>query len=295
MHLLLQQILSGIASGSLFAMLALAIVLIYRSTGVLNLAQGEIAMFTTFITWSLLEAQISFWLAVGLTLVAAAILGGLIEWLVLRRVEHSSRLHQILVTVGLFTLFNGLALWIWGAEPRGFGPFSIFKGDPLCVDTFCISRLDLGTLLTAMLVMTLLFVIFRCTNLGLAMRATAQNRLASLLVGIPVHRMLTTGWALATMVGALAGILAAQSLGLDTNTMSTLVLFAFTSAILGGIENPFGAVLGGLLVGVLKNLAGTYAPGALGNIDLTLAFALIVLMLMVRPAGLLGRRVVGRV
>ena len=319
MDLFLQQLVSGIASGSLFSILALAIVLIYRSTGVLNFAQGQMAMFTTFITWSALATAMGFWPAFFLTLLAAAAMGAAVERLIVRRVEATSDLNTLIVALGLFLVFDGLALYIWGPLPRGFGPFSIFSGAPSCVGEVCIGRLSLGILVVAVIIMALLFVLFQRprfglamrgtvqnrvaaaiktallflllqrTRFGLAMRATAQNRVGSRLVGIPVGRMLSTGWGLAAVVGAVAGMLVAQILGLDSNTMFSVLLFALAAVVLGGLDSPAGAMVGGLAIGVVKNLAGTYIPSSVGSVDLTVAFVLIVLVLMVRPTGLFGR------
>jgi branched-chain amino acid transport system permease protein len=283
-----QQTLSGIASGSLFAILALAIVLIYRSTSVLNFAQGEMAMFTTFIAWSFMT-RMDFWLAFALAILVSAAIGAALERLVLRPVEHAPALNSVIVTLGLFTIFNGLALWIWGAQPKGFGPFSVFKGDPICTADVCIGRLNVGILVVSFIVMALLYVLFQRTRLGLAMRATAENRLASQLVGIPVGNMLTLGWALSAGVGAVAGVLVAQSVSLTTSSLFAILLYAFAAAVLGGLNSPPGAIAGGLIIGVSKNWAATYVPSEVGNVDLTLAFAMIVTVLMIRPTGLFGR------
>ena len=289
MELFLQQLISGIASGSLFAILALAIVLTYRSTGILNFAQGNMAMFTTFIAWSALGSIFGFWLAFAVTLLAAMAMGALVERTIVRHVEGKAELNSLIVTLGLFLVFDGLALYIWGPLPRGFGPFSVFSGGPTCVGEVCIGRLNLGILVIAVGVMASLFMLFQRTGLGLAMRATAQNRIASQLVGIRVDRLLSLGWGLGAAVGAVAGILVAQNLGLDTGTMFSVLLFALAAAIVGGLDSPLGAVVGGLAIGVVKNMAGTYIPSSVGGTDLTIAFALIVLVLMVRPTGLFGR------
>ena len=288
--LLLQQILSGIASGSLFAMLGLAMVLVYRSTGLLNFAQGELALLAVFIAWSVLTWLGNFWLAVVISLLAAALIGVLLQAHLFRYVQRASALQQVIVTIGLYLFCDGLALWVWGAEPRGFGPFSIFQGAPFCAEQLCISRLDAGTLLIALLVMTLLYSLFQYTKLGKALRAAAENPVVSLMLGIPVARMFAIGWALSSAVGALAALLAAQALGLDTTLMSSLLPLAFAGAVLGGLESPPGAVIGGLLVGILKNLAGTYLSPVLGNVDLSVALVIIVLVLLMRPEGLLGER-----
>ena len=290
----LQQVISGIASGSLFAILALAVVLIYRSTNVLNFAQGEMAMFTTFIAWSFMT-RMDFWPAFFLALLVAAALGAVLERLILRRVEEAPVLNAVIVTLGLFTVFNSLALWRWGALPKGFGPFSVFEGAPLCAGDVCIGQLKVGILVVAVIIMVLMFLLFQRTRLGLAMRATAQNRTASRLVGIPVGQMLSIGWGLSAAVGAVAGVLVAQDSGLTTGTLMPILIFAFAAAVLGGLDSPVGAVVGGLTIGVVKNLAGTYVPSYVGNVDLTVAFLVIVLVLMVRPTGLFGQRAIRRV
>jgi len=283
-----QQMISGIASGSLFAILALAIVMIYRSTAVLNFAQGELAMFTTFIAWSFMT-RMDFWPAFVLAVLVAAAMGAALERFVLRPVEQGPALNSLIVTLGLFTIFNGLALYIWGPLPKGFGPFSVFKGTPFCAGDVCLGKLNVGVLVVTFVIMTALYLLFQRTRPGLAMRATAQNRLASQLVGIPVGRMLTIGWALSAAVGAVAGVLVAQGLSLTTNTMFAVLLYAFAGAVLGGLDSPVGAVLGGLAVGVIKNMASTYVPSSVGSVDVTVAFAVIVLVLMLRPEGVFGR------
>lgn len=289
-----QQFISGVASGSLFAILALAIVMIYRSTDVLNFGQGEMALFTTFIMWSFLT-RMDFWVAFVLVIVAAAVLGAALERLALRPVAEAPILNSIVVTLGLFVVFNGLSLWIWGSQPKGFGPFSFFDGSPTCFGDVCMGRLNIGILGVTLVIMVLLYLLFQHTKLGLGLRATAQNRTASRLVGVPVGNMLSIGWALSAAVGAVAGVMAAQSLSLTTGTMFSVLLFAFAAAVLGGLDSPVGAVVGGLAIGVIKNMAGTYVPSEVGSVDLAVAFLVIVLVLMLRPTGLFGKRAVRRV
>lgn len=292
-----QQIISGISTGSLFAILALAIVMIYRSTSVLNFAQGEMALFTTFIVWSFLTDfwdlgfTLSFWPAFLVVIAIAAVIGALLELFVLRPVEQAPVLNSLIVTLGLFTIFNGLTLYVWGADPRSFGPFSVFKGEAVCAGDVCIGRLSIGVLVATGLIMVVLYLLFSRTKLGLGMRATAQNRLASQLVGIPVGRMLTAGWAVSAAVGAVAGVLVAQdtALTVSPSPLFSVLLYAFAGAVLGGLDSPVGAVVGGLTVGVMKNLASVYVPADVGNVDVTLAFATIVIVLMLRPEGLFGR------
>jgi branched-chain amino acid transport system permease protein len=233
--------------------------------------------------------RMDFWPAFILAILVAAAIGGALERLVLRPVENAPPLNSVIVTLGLFTIFNGLALWTWGAQPKGFGPFSVFRGDPICTADVCIGRLNVGILVVSFIVMTALYFLFQRTKVGLAMRATAQNRLASQLVGIPVGNMLTLGWGLSAAVGAIAGVLVAQSVGLTTSSLFAILLYAFAAAVLGGLDSPPGAIIGGIIIGVSKNYAATYVPSEVGNIDLTLAFIMIVAVLMIRPTGLLGR------
>ncbi len=287
----LQQVLSGIASGSLFAILALAIVMIYRSTDILNFGQGEMALFSTFIAWTFLTTM-DFWLAFFLSLVVAALMGAALERFVLRHVEGAPVLNAVIVTLGLFTVFSGLSLTVWGSLPKSFGPFSVFKGPAMDLGPASIGRANVGILVTAVIVMALLYMLFQWTKLGLAMRAVAQNRTASRLVGIRVGQILSVGWGLSAAVGAVAGVLVAQTSGLSLSLMFDVLLYAFAAAVLGGLDSPVGAIVGGLAIGVIKNMAGTYIdPG----VDATVAFIVIVLVLMIRPTGIFGRRVLRRV
>jgi branched-chain amino acid transport system permease protein len=290
----LQQVLSGIASGSLFAIVALALVLIYRSTSILNFAQGEMALFAAFLTWTFMT-RMDFWAAFFLSILVAAAIGAVVERVIIRHVEEAPVLNSVIVTLGLFTAFNSLSVYIWGSTPKGFGPFSVFKGPALCANDICIGRLSVGVLVIAIIIMALLYLLFQRTKVGLAMRATAQNRTASRLVGIPVGRMLTLGWALSAAVGAVAGIMVVQSVGLTSFSLFPVLLFAFAAAVLGGLDSPVGAVVGGLALGVIRNLAGTYIPSEVGSVDQIVAFLIIILVLMVKPTGLFGRQPVRRV
>jgi branched-chain amino acid transport system permease protein len=287
----LQQVLSGIASGSLFAILALAIVMIYRSTDVLNFAQGEMALFSTFIAWSFLT-KMDFWPAFFLALVVAGIMGAALERFVLRYVEEAPVLNAVIVTLGLFTVFSGLSLTVWGSLPKGFGPFSVFKGTAVDIGPASIGRANVGALVVAVVVMGILYLVFQQTKMGLAMRAVAQNRTASRLVGIRVGQILSLGWGLSAAVGAIAGVLVAQTSGLSLSLMFNVLLFAFAAAVLGGLDSPIGAIVGGLAIGIIKNLAGTYIDP---SVDVTVAFILIVIVLMIRPTGIFGHRVLKRV
>ena len=289
-----QQVATGLATGSVYAVLALAIVLVYQSTSVVNFAQGEMATFATFIAWSLLT-RMTFWPAFVLTLLIAFALGAAIERLVLRPVERAPTLNSVIVTLGLFTLLNSVALWLYGGVPKPFPSPALFSGAPLSMGTVTISRLNIGIFGMAVAIMLALFTFLNGTKLGLGMRATAQNPSAARLVGIPVGRMLTLGWALSAAVGAVAGMLIAPLLALQPSMMFGVLIFAFAAAVLGGLNSLPGAIVGGLTLGVAQNLAGAYVAPHTGTIDITVAFVVIVAVLLVRPTGLFGHAVRRRV
>jgi branched-chain amino acid transport system permease protein len=285
----IQQVATGLSTGSVYAVLALAIVLIYQSTKVVNFAQGEMAMFSTFIAWVWL-GRFDYWPAFLLALAASALLGAVLERFVLRPVESAPVLNSVIVTLGLFTILNSLALWHWGGVPKSFPTPDVFSGGPLSVGTITISRLNIGIFCMSLIIMALLFVFLNYTKLGLAMRASAENPAAARMVGINVGNMLSLGWALSAAVGAVAGMLLAPILSLQPSMMFGVIIFAFAAAVLGGLNSLPGAIIGGLTLGVVQNLAGTYVSPHTGSIDITVAFLLIVLVLVLRPTGLLGHR-----
>ncbi len=289
MHELLQQVFSGLAAGSIYASVALALVMIYRSTDLVNFAQGEMAMFSTYIAWTLVNAGLPFWVAFVITLVVSFVGGMLIERVVIRPVENAPVLAAVVVTIGLLLIFNSLAGWIYTYTVQDFP--SPFPDRPLL--GALITTRDLGVIAVTMIMLILLSVFFRFTSTGLAMRAAAQNPLSARLCGIRVGRMLAIGWGLAAAIGATAGIMVAPVLFLDPNMMGGVLLYAFTGALLGGIGSPVGAVVGGLIVGVTENLVGTYLIAS--QLKLTVALALIILVLVFKPNGLFGTAIVRRV
>jgi branched-chain amino acid transport system permease protein len=289
MHQLLQQIFSGLAAGAVYASLALALVMIYRATDVVNFAQGEMAMFSTYIAWTLVNAGLPFWAAFVLTLVASFLGGMTIERILIRPVENAPVLATVVVTIGLLLIFNALAGWIFTYTLQEFP--SPFPDRPL-FGALMTTR-DLGVIGVTLVMLLLLFAFFRFTATGLAMRAAAQNPESARLCGIPVGRMLAIGWGLAAAIGATAGIMVAPVLFLDPNMMGGVLLYAFTGALLGGITSPVGAVVGGLIVGITENLVGTYLIAS--QLKLTVALALIILVLVFRPNGLFGTAIVRRV
>ena len=289
MHQFSQQIFSGIAAGAIYASLALALVMIYRATELVNFAQGEMAMFSTYIAWSLVNGGVPFWAAFVITLVVSFVGGMAIERVLVRPVENASILAAVIVTIALGLIFNSLAGWIYTYTVQDFQ--SPFPDRPLL--GALITSQDLGVIGVTLVMLLLLFTFFRFTKTGLAMRAAAQNPKSARLCGIPVGRMLAIGWGLAATIGATAGIMVAPVLFLDPYMMSGVLLYAFAGALLGGITSPVGAVIGGLIVGVTENLVGTYLIPT--QLKLTLALVLIILVLMFKPNGLFGTAIVRRV
>jgi branched-chain amino acid transport system permease protein len=286
---LLQQIASGIAMGGIYACLGLALVMIYQSTHHINFAQGEMAMFSTFIAFLLLKAGLPYWLAALATLAFGFVAGMLIERLVLRPLGDVPELSVIVVFIGLFIGINSLAGWIFGHQLEPFpSPFP-----SKAFGTTLVSGHELGTIGVVLAVMGALYAFLSFTKVGLAMRASAENPVSSRLSGIPVSLMLALGWGLSSLIGAVAGLMVAPVVFLEPNMMGGVLIYAFAAALLGGIDNPWGAVAGGLIVGVVENLAGTYIVGT--ELKLTLALLVIVGVLLVRPSGIFGRKLVVRV
>jgi branched-chain amino acid transport system permease protein len=289
MDLLIHQVLSGLATGGIYASLALALVMIYQATHLVNFAQGEMAMFATYLAWTLMQAGVPYWVAFFITVAAAFVGGVLLERVVIQPVENGPILSVVIVFIGLLVIFNSVAGWIYSYTIRPFP--SPFPAQPLFGNSY-VGPHELGSTFVTLAVLLLVFVFFRYTPLGLAMRAAAQNPVSSRLVGVRVGWMLALGWGLASAIGAVAGIMVAPIVFLEPNMMGGILLYAFAGALLGGIDSPGGAVLGGFIVGVLENLVGMYLGTEL---KLTVALVIIVAVLVLRPSGLLGRTHVARV
>jgi len=283
------QVLSGLATGGIYASLALALVMIYQATHHVNFAQGEMATFSTYLAYTLLLAGAPYWAAFAVTVLFSFVLGVAIERVLLRPVAQAPALTLVGVFIGLLLILNALCGWIWDFTikpfPSPFGSASMLGG--------LISSHELGSFAVILLVLLLVYVFFRFTKLGLAMRAVAYNPDSSRLVGIDVGAMLALGWGLAASIGAVAGLLIAPVVFLDPNMMTGTLLYAFAGALLGGLDSPVGAVLGGFLVGVIENVGGAYLVGT--ELKLTLALAVIAAVLVIKPSGLLGRAVASRV
>jgi branched-chain amino acid transport system permease protein len=288
-----QQIAAGIRSGAIYAGLALALVIIYRSTRVINFAQGEMATFTTFICWSLMNHGFSFWTAFPIVLAIAFVGGVAIERVLIKPVENASVLTIVIVTLGLALLLNGLMSLIWGGANRQFhGPFSTRTID---VGGVPISVQDIGIVVVSFTLVALLGLFFRYTKLGLALRAAAVNPDSSRLVGVRVGWMLALGWGIAALLGAVAGMMVAPVVFLDPNMMQTILLYAFAAAVLGGLDSPIGAVVGGIVLGLTITLLERYVGFVGSTLKLPVALLLILVLLLLRPGGLFGRVAVRRV
>jgi branched-chain amino acid transport system permease protein len=289
----LQLLVSGIATGAIFASLALALVLIYNAMGLVNFAQGEMAMVATFIAFTLIDRGVSYWIALPVTLVVAFAGGIVVQRVVIRPVERAPILTLVIVTLGLATLLNGLAGFIYGYVPRSFpSPFSAKTVNILGAYA---SYQDLGVIGVSAVVLLAIYLLLQKTTVGLTIRAAAHHPEASRLLGVQVSWMLALGWGLASAVGAVSGIMVAPLLLLEPNMMQTIIIYAFAAAVLGGIESPLGAVVGGVIVGVTVNLAGRYMPFVGGDLQLAVALAIIVGVLVLKPNGLFGRPAVRRV
>jgi branched-chain amino acid transport system permease protein len=289
-----QQVVAGLSSGGTYATLAVAIVLIYRATAVVNFAQGELAMFSTFIAWTLTQHGLSYWSAFVLTVLVSFAGGIAIERAIIRPVERAPVLTIAIVTIGLFFVVNGAAFWIWSAQVKSMP--SAFSTRPVQIAGVAFSISDLGIIGVSLLAVLLLGLFFRFTKIGLAMRAAAQNPESSRLTGIRVSWTIALGWGLATALGAVAGLLAAPPLGsFDQNFMQPILLYAFAGAVLGGIDSALGAVVGSLALGVFLNLLGTYVSWVGTDLRQAAALAVILGVLLIRPSGLFGTAAVRRV
>ena len=290
MEAFLHQVFSGLANGIIYGSVALALVMIYQATHHINFAQGEMATFSTFVAWWLMQNHWPYWGAFFFTVALSFVGGLLVQRIVLRPIEKAPVMTNVIVFIGLLLIFNAFSGWFFDHTIKAFdSPFP--KNSALASKYF--SAHQLGSAGVLVVVLLGLFAFFRFTPIGLAMRAAAQNPDSARLVGIRVSWMLGLGWGLAAAIGAIAGMMVAPIVFLDPNMMAGILLYGFAAALLGGIDNPLGAVIGGFIVGVLENLLGAYVIGT--ELKLTVALVLIVATLTLRPDGLFGKKVVTRV
>ena len=286
----LHQFASGLALGGIYAIMALALVMIYQATQLVNFAQGEMAMFSTYLAWQMIDSGQPYWLAFIVTVLISFVGGMGIERIVVRPFAKAPILASVIVFIGLSFIFNALAGWLYGYSIQSFD--TPFNGRPWFGNVY-MSAHESGSVLVTFVVLALVYAFFRFTPLGLALRASAQNPVSARLVGVRVGWMLAMGWGLAAAIGAVAGMMAAPIVYLDPNMMGGILLYAFAGAVLGGIDNPWGAVVGGFVVGVMENIVGAYLVGA--EVKLSVALVIIIGVLVVKPSGLFGRRIVARV
>jgi len=291
MELVLHQVLAGLATGAIYACLALAVVMIYQAIDGFNFAQGEMAMFSTFIAWQLIQWGVPYWAAFFATLVVSFMAGIIIERALFAPIHNAPVLSHVVVFIAMFAILNSLAGFIWDYNVKTFP--TPFGSRPL-LGNGLISSHDGGMIGVTVIMLVLLYLFFRHTRIGLAMRAAAANPESARLAGIRVAWMIALGWGMAAGIGAVAGMLIAPVVFLEPNMMASVLLYGFAAAVLGGLTSPGGAVLGGFIVGVIENLAGTI-PYVGGELKLTIALVIIVAVLVVRPGGLLGQRIVNRV
>jgi len=292
MELFTNQILAGISTGAIYACMALAVVMIYQAIDHLNFAQGEMAMFSTFISWQLMQWGMPYWVAFVLTIACSFVAGIAIERVMFRPLVKAPILTQVAGFIALYSIINSSAGLIWDFTikqyPTPFGS-APFLGSQL------ISTHQAGMIGVTLLMLLGLYFFFQYTRVGLAMRAAASLPESARLVGINTSWMVALGWGMAAAIGAVAGILIAPVVFLEPNMMLGVLIYGFAAAVLGGLTSPFGAVVGGFLVGIFENLAGTYIPGVGNELKLPIALALIISVLVVKPAGLFGRAIVKRV
>ena len=292
MQQFLTTALTGLTLGMVYAAFALALVLIWRSTRIVNFAQAPMAMITTYVALVVIDAGYSYWIGFAVALVAGLVLGAVVERVVVRPVEGKSEINAVILTLGLFIVIHALAAVIFGSRYRSFpAPFGL-RGFQVGELNLAITGFGIFTIVAVLVVMGLLVALFRLTDLGLMMRASAFNAEVARLLGVKVGRMLTLGWALAALVGSLAGLLIAGGSLVHPSYMDSVVVYGFVAAVLGGLDSPAGAVVGGLLLGVSLSFVSGYVGSELVALA---ALVILMLVLLLRPGGLFSHAAERRV
>lgn len=289
----IQLVVEGFATGSIYGALALAIVLVNRATGLINFAQGAMAVLATFVAFGLTQAGVPLIVAMLISFAFAFAFGAGVERVVVRRFEGGHPDTAVVVTIGLFVFITGVAALIWGYEPRQFP--SLFPPQSINIFGVFVSMRSLGNIVVLVVVMLLLQTLFRLTKLGLAMRAVADNPQSAALSGLPVSRLLMVGWGLAAVLGTVAGVLVAPQLFISPGMLDFALVYALAAAILGGLDSPIGAVVAAWFIGVAENLAAAYVHVIGNDLKVIVPFVAMLIILIVRPQGLFGRKVVVRV
>lgn len=289
----IQLVVDGLSTGSIYAALALAIVLVNQATGLINFAQGGMAVLSAYLAWVGLQWGLPLVLAILFSIVVSFVLGAVIERFLMRRFERGDPDTAVVVTIGLLTLITGVCAWLWSYNNRLFP--SLFPLETVDFFGAVLSVRSLGTIVVIVVIMALLQVMFIGTKLGLALRAVAINPESSAYSGLPVGRLLMVGWGLAAVLGAVAGALVAPTLSLTPGMMDNPLVYALAAVILGGLSSPIGVVIAAWLIGVLENLAAVYIPMIGHDLKIAVPFLLIFVVLIIRPQGLFGRKEVVRV
>jgi branched-chain amino acid transport system permease protein len=290
---LLQDIMSGLSAGSIYGALALALVFVFRSTGVINFAQGEMAMISTFISLGFFELGIPLIPSVLLSMMVSFVIGICVERALIRPLLGRGDSGPSIVTIGLFLGLNGIAGYFWGLEPRPFP--SLFSDQSVALGGAHIAVADLGTIVVLLALVGVLFLLFDRTRIGLMMRAAASNPRTARLAGVPVSRLLMSGWGISGAIGAVAGALIAPSVFVTPGMMGPVFIYALAAAALGGLGSPLGAVLGGWIIGVAEAIVSDKVGFIGSRLAIVVPLVVIFVVLLVRPAGLLGAREVNRV
>lgn len=289
----IQLVVDGLAMGSIYAALALAIVIVHQSTGMINFAQGGMAVLSGYIAYAFLGVGVPLVLAILVAVAISFALGAAVERVLIRRFEGGDPDTAVVATIGLLTLITGVCGWIWSYNNLQFP--SLFPGSSFPMLGAAISWRSLGTFVTIAAIMVLLQLLFQRTKVGLALRAVADNPRSASFSGLPVGRLLMVGWGLAAALGAIAGALVAPRLSLTPGMLDGALVYALAAVILGGASSPFGVVVAAWLIGVLENLAAVYVPFIGHDLKIAVPFILLFVVLLVRPQGLFGRKTVVRV
>ena len=283
--------LGGLSGGMVYAAVALSLVLIWRATRVLNFAQGAMAMFTAYLGYKVIEHGASYWVALLVALGSGLVMGALVERVLVRPVENGPPLNAVVVTLGVFIVVEGLAGMFFGGTPHRYPThFSNVNYD--FGNVSALAPFDIWVIVAVAVVAVLLGALFRYTDVGLRMRAAAFEGEVARMLGVRVGRMLTLGWALAAVIGALAAVLVSPNVPLSPTSMDAVFVFGFTGAVIGGLDSPVGAILGGVGIGLLLNYVAAYAGSDLQTLS---ALAVLVLVLMVKPSGLFSTTATRRV
>ena len=289
----IQLVVDGLALGSVYGAIALAIVLVHQSTGMINFAQGGMAVLSAYLSFTFLGLGVPLLLAIVLSVAASFVLGALVERFLMRRFMRGEADTQVVVTVGLLTLVTGICGWLWSYNNLQFP--SLFPSSGFSLLGAAISWRSLGTFVVIAGIMVLLQLLFQGTRLGLALRAVADNRQSAAFSGLPVGRLLMVGWGLAAALGAVAGALVAPQLTLTPGMLDNALVYALAAVILGGLTSPIGVVIAAWIIGILENLAAVYVPFIGFDLKVAVPFILLFVVLLVRPQGLFGRKSVVRV